>query len=183
MSDTTDNLIITASINDPGFQSRCRLRFINASIAITTEVLSVTTNGSSGSGVSILHMSGTVGIVGGMTVTSLFSPTAIPTGTVVESIAAGTVTLNNNLIGGGIITGDTISFAPTGHASKLAFSSALFANNVDLKMLAMLILANTTNRNNCLANPGIYGGNILDNDMDFQINSVFPGVAASRNWS
>lgn len=111
MTDTTDNQVLRAVISDPVFQDRCRLRFINAAIAVTAE-----------------------------------------------------------------------STGATSHTQRLAFAGALFAGAVDLKMLAMLIIANTTNRTNCLAAPNISGGNIIDNDIDFQVNSAFTGVSISRTW-
>lgn len=68
------------------------------------------------------------------------------------------------------------------HANRLAFAGALFANTVDAKMLCMAVLANTTNRTNCLAVPNSAGGNIIDSDIDFQVSSVFTGIAVSRAW-
>jgi len=70
----------------------------------------------------------------------------------------------------------------TSHTQRLAFAGALFNNAVDLKMLAMIVISNTTNRTNCLAAPNIAGGNIVDSDLDFQINSVLTGIAISRAW-
>lgn len=70
----------------------------------------------------------------------------------------------------------------TNHTQRLAFAGALFANTVDVIILCMIILANTTNRTNCLAAPNSAGGNILDSDIDFQVNSVFTGMSISRTW-
>lgn len=70
----------------------------------------------------------------------------------------------------------------TNHTQRLAFAGALFAGTVDLKMLCMTILANTTNRTNCLAAPNQAGGNIVDSDIDFQVASVFTGIATARAW-
>lgn len=68
------------------------------------------------------------------------------------------------------------------HVERLAFAGALFSGQVSLVLLAETIIANATNRTNCLANPQQVGGNILDSDIDFQVNSVFTGIAASRVW-
>jgi hypothetical protein len=71
----------------------------------------------------------------------------------------------------------------TSHAQRLAFSGALFNNSVSLQTLAMLVLASSINKANCLANQtGLAGGNILDADIDSQITSIFTGVATSRSW-
>jgi hypothetical protein len=76
----------------------------------------------------------------------------------------------------------TESTSTTSHAQRLAFAGALFANQVDTKMLAMAVLANTTNRSNCISDPTDNGGAVADSDVDFQINSVFTGIAVSRSW-
>lgn len=110
-ADTTNSYVLLHSADDPRFQERCYLRFINAAIAVTTEASTVTS-----------------------------------------------------------------------HTQRLAFAGALFANTINRVMLAMLILANATNAANCLADATIPGGNILDSDIDFQVNSVFTGVATSRSW-
>lgn len=68
------------------------------------------------------------------------------------------------------------------HTQRVAFAGALFNGSVDERMLAMVVLANPTNRTNAIANPQQAGGNILDNDIDFQVNSVFTGIATSRSW-
>ncbi len=112
MSDTTDNETIISSIDNPRFQERCRLRFLFAAIAVTTELTTVTS-----------------------------------------------------------------------HTQRLALAGTLFNNGISAATLAMLVLANATNRTNCLANPSLYGGNILDSDIDFQINSIFTGVAIARAWT
>lgn len=111
MTDTADNQVLHNTIVDAVFQDRVRLRFINAAIAVSTEVSTVTS-----------------------------------------------------------------------HTQRLAFAGALFVGTVDERMLAMLVAANTTNRTNILANPNAAGGNCLDSDIDFQINSIFTGVAVSRAW-
>ena len=109
--DTSDNIVLKATIDDPTFQARVKQRFINAAISVTTE--------------------------------------------------AGTV---------------------TSHTARLAFAGALFAGTVSDRLLAMLVLANATNRTNLLAAPTVQGGAILDSDIDFQVNSVLTGVAISRSW-
>lgn len=70
----------------------------------------------------------------------------------------------------------------TSHTQRLAFAGALFANTVDLKMLVMVILSNATVRASVIATPNSAGGNSLDSDMDFQIASVFTGIATARAW-
>lgn len=182
MSDTTDNQILNASYTNTGFQDRCRLRFINAAIAATTEVLPLTANGVTAAANNVLHFASTTGVTVGAGVSDLFGAAIIPAGTIVESLTSTTVTLNNNVTGAGVASGDIINFAPVSHTQRLAFAGALFAGNVDLKMLAMAVLANTTNRTNCLAAPSSAGGNIVDSDIDFQVNSIFTGIAISRNW-
>jgi hypothetical protein len=112
MTDTTDSETIVSSIHNERFQTRCRLRFLVAAVAVTTEL--------------------------------------------------GTV---------------------TSHVQRLAFAGTLFNNGISSMTLAMLVLANTTNRTNCLANPLLPGGNMLDSDIDFQINSIFTGIAVSRAWT
>lgn len=72
--------------------------------------------------------------------------------------------------------------ATVSHQLRVAFAGALFNSTVNRQMLAMLVLANATNQTNCLADPLNPGGNILDNDIDFQITSIFTGVASSRSW-
>jgi hypothetical protein len=183
MSDSTDAQIISQTINNTAFQDRCRLRFINAAISASTEVLSVTTSALTAAASAVLHFTSTAGIVQGMGASDLFAPSVIPAGTIVESVVANTsVTLDNNVTGNGVASGDVINFAPVSHAQRLAFAGALFTGSVDLKMLAMVMLANATNRTNLLAAPATMGGNILDSDMDFQAASTFTGIALSRSW-
>jgi hypothetical protein len=112
VSDTTDNDVLMQAMTGDSFLQRCRLRFINAAISVTTE-----------------------------------------------------------------------STSTASHDARLAFAGALFANHVDLPMLAMVVLSNTTNRANCLAASSLCGGNITDSDVDFQINSTFTGIATARSWA
>lgn len=76
----------------------------------------------------------------------------------------------------------TESTGVTSHANRLAFAGALFANQVDVSMLCMCVLSNATVRTSVLANASVNGGNAIDPDIDFQINSVLTGVAVSRAW-
>lgn len=68
------------------------------------------------------------------------------------------------------------------HAQRLAFAAALFNNAVNRQMLAMLVLTNAKIQVDCLADPTTPGGNALDSDIDFEIASIFTGVAISRGW-
>lgn len=180
MTDTTDNMVLEATIDNAPFQDRCRLRFINAAIAVMSEVLQFTVSATASPPSTTVAVTGNTGsILRGMTVADFFSPNAIPVATIVETVsgsANGTLTLNA-AITGTISAGDVLNIAPVSHVQRAAFAAALFKGTVDLRMLAMVILANTTNRTNCLANPSIPGGNILDNDIDFQVNSTFTGIA------
>jgi hypothetical protein len=72
--------------------------------------------------------------------------------------------------------------AVTNHTQRLAFAGALFANAVNRATLADTILANATNRTNALVADSAPGSAILDNDIDFQVASVFTGIALSRSW-
>lgn len=72
--------------------------------------------------------------------------------------------------------------AVTSHANRLAFAGALFASTVDVRMLCMCVLSNATVRASVLANTSLNGGNALDSDIDFQINSVFTGISLARAW-
>lgn len=70
----------------------------------------------------------------------------------------------------------------TSHTQRLAFAGALFANTVDMKTLVMSVLANATVRASVVATPNTAGGNALDSDIDFQVASIFTGIAVSRAW-
>ena len=181
MTDTSDNEVLRASYTSEQFQGRCRFRFINAAIAVGTEVLPLTATLAVPTG-SVLTFASTTGVLVGMSASDLYGAAIIPAGTLVRAVTATTVTLTNAVAGGGLLLGDVINFAPVSHVQRLAFAGALFTGNVDLAMLAMAVLANATNRTNCLANPNIPGGNILDSDIDFQVNSVLTGIATSRGW-
>jgi hypothetical protein len=71
----------------------------------------------------------------------------------------------------------------TSHTQRLAFAGAIFGQTVRDEMLAAIVLSNATNRTNCIADAVNIGGTVLDNDIDFQITSVFTGVAVSRAWA
>jgi hypothetical protein len=187
MTDTTDNQILYNSYTNSGFQDRCRLRFLNAALAAENEVAALTTNAVTPAGAvlgtnNVLHFAATTGITVGMTASDLFASAVVPAGSIVTAVTATSVTLNNFVTGAGVGSADTINFAPVGHVQRMAFAGALEAGTVDLQMLAMVVLANTTNRTNCLANPSVAGGNILDSDIDFQVNSILTGIAMSRSW-
>ena len=72
--------------------------------------------------------------------------------------------------------------ATANHAARLAFAGALFANTVNRATLAQLMLANTTIRTEALVADSAPGSTIADNDIDFQVASIFNGVAVSRSW-
>jgi len=75
------------------------------------------------------------------------------------------------------------SSSTTSHTQRVAFAGALFNGTVNTQMLAMVVLASSTNRANCLATGNTQvGGNILDADIDTQVSSVFTGIATSRSW-
>lgn len=185
MTDSQDNhSLLTWEIDQSEFQDRVRLRFINAAIAVTNEEAQVFASGSVTAG-TVVPLPSTTGLSAGMTVANLTTPANIGPNITVASVQAGvSVTLSGNVT---VATNDQLAFNPSGtshamHLKRLAFAGALFAGSVDLKMLAMLIIANTTNRTNALANTTIIGGNIFDSDIDFQVNSIFTGIANSRSW-
>jgi hypothetical protein len=81
-----------------------------------------------------------------------------------------------------VASGDIILFSPPSHVARAQLAGALFNGVLSLRTLAMLILANATNQANCLADASVAGGAILDSDIDFQINSIFTGIATSHGW-
>lgn len=181
-TDTTNNGVLVQSINDFRFQDRCYRRFLVAAISATTETVNATTSALTASGGTTLTFAAqppTVAI--GWTVQSLTTPASIPAGTLVKSLGA-TVGLSAAIATAGVAAGDIIVFSPPSHTQRLGLAGSLFAKNIDRQMLALLVMANATNQTNCLADPNNPGGNILDSDIDFQINSIFTGVAVSRPW-
>jgi hypothetical protein len=183
MTDTSDSVILIGTVDNPQFQERCRLRFLSAALNVTSEVLSVAASAPTLSGSNVLHFASTAGIAQAMTVTNLFSPSTIPVGTIVETVTGTSVTINANVVGGtGVQTGDIIQIAAIAHAQRLAFAGALFRGNVDLKMLAMLVLSSAQNKVDCLANTSVTGGNITDANIDIQVASAFTGLATSTFW-
>lgn len=185
MTDTTDNLTLTATIEAPSFQQRVFLRFVNAAIAVTTEVLQLNVNATTASGNATLHFASAPSVnVNGYTVTDLTTPAAIPANTTI--LSGGNTTspvMNQNAVSPGVGAADLLMFSPPSHTQRLTFAGSLFAENVPLNMLASAIVANATIRAEVLANPGIAGGNALDSDIDFQVNSIFTGLATSRTWT
>lgn len=180
--DTTNNQILEQSIDDTRFQVRCYLRFLIAAIAITTETVQATTSALSASGATTLSFAtqpGTVAV--GWTLQSLTNPASIPGGTLIKSLGT-SIGLSAPIGAAGVAAGDIIVFSPPNHASRLQFAAALFSGSISRQTLAMLIMANATNRTNCLADTSVPGGNILDSDIDFHINSIFTGIATSRGW-
>lgn len=177
-SDTTQDFSVIACANDARFQDRCYLRWLNAAIAATTESVQATTSVASSATKTLTFASQPGSVAIGWSVTSLSNPSSIPASTFVVSLGAG-MGINNTVT---VAAGDIIVFAPPNHTQRMQFAAALFANAISRQMLAMLVLANATNRTNCLADTTIPGGNILDSDIDFQINSILTGVATSRNW-
>jgi hypothetical protein len=182
-ADTTNDAIIERTVSNPDFQNRCYLRFLIAAIAATTETVTATVNAVTAAASPLLHFAAQPGtVVIGWSVADLTTPAAIPAGTTVLGPLAANITMSANAAGPGVGASDIITFAPPNHAQRLAFAGALFTNNIDRKMLADLVLANATNRTNCLADGTVAGGGILDSDIDFQVNSIFTGIAISRGW-
>lgn len=180
-TDTTQDFLVLQSINDARFQDRCFYRFLAAAIAATTEAVQATTSALSTSGATTLSFAAQPGIAIGWTAQSLTNPSSIPGGTLVKALGA-SIGLSAPIGAAGVAVGDIIVFSPPSHAARLQFAGALFNKIIDRQMLAMLVLANATNRTNCLADTSVSGGNILDSDIDFQINSIFTGLATSRGW-
>lgn len=79
-----------------------------------------------------------------------------------------------------IVNGST---AEASHVQRVAFAGALFAGDVDPVMLTMSIISNPTIRTSVLADRTLPGGNVLDSDIDFQVGSVFTGIATARSWT
>src|SRR5215831_9040168 len=123
MTDTQDSVTLAATINNPNFQDRCRQHFVTAAVNVMNEVLSVFASAPSAPGTAVLHLQSAVGVAQGMTVSSLFSPSTIPVGAIVETVAGSDVTLNvkvQNQVGGsvggtGVQTGDVIQIAAISH--------------------------------------------------------------------
>jgi hypothetical protein len=190
MTDFSDNAIIAGSIDSLGFQERCRLRFINAAIAVSTEEITIFASGAVTAG-TVIPLPSTTGLAASMTIANLTTPANVGANITIASVQAGvSVTASGNVT---VAVNDQLVFNPSGtshatHLRRLSFAGALFAaansgnGPVDFKMMAMVVLANATNRTNCLAAPNQVGGNILDSDMDFAINSAFTGISMARNW-
>lgn len=178
--DTTDSLIIANVASNAAFQERCWLRFLIAAIAVANEEITSSVSAITAAGSGTLTFTVTPASITGLVVHNLSTPAVIPAGTTVASVTATTALLDHNVIGAGVAIGDNISFAVAYHAQRMRFAGALFSRSVDLMLLANLVLANSTNRTNCLADRLNVGGNILDSDIDFQVNSIFTGVAVAR---
>jgi len=185
MTDTQDeHTLVTQEIDASEFQERVEGRFINSAIAVSTEELQIFASGAVTAG-TVVPLPSTTGLVAGMTVVNLTAPASIGPNITIASVQAGvSATMSGNVT---VAVNDLLAFNSSGlshatHLKRLAFAGALFARSVDLKMLVMLVIANATIRTEALANATVIGGNILDSDIDFQINSVFTGVANSRNW-
>lgn len=183
MTDTTDNKTLAQSISSPDFQSRCRLRFIVAAISVVNEVVTATVNGTTAAGNATLHFAATPASIVGYGVADQTTPAAIGAGNTILSVTATTAVMAAPAITPGVGATDVVVLTPQSHTQRLAFAGALFNGTVSPSMLAEVILANATNHTNCLANPQQAGGNIVDSDIDFQINSIFTGMALSRAWT
>jgi hypothetical protein len=182
-TDTINNEIIERTVNATAFQDRCYGRWLNAAISATTESVQATTNAATAAASNLLHFAAQPGTVAiGWSVVDTTTPSVIPNGTTVLGPLAANITLSANVTGAGVGASDIITFAPPFHAQRVAFAAVLFNNAVNRQTLAMLIMANATNRGNCLSSPTTSGGDILDSDIDFQVNSIFTGIATSRNW-
>ncbi len=68
------------------------------------------------------------------------------------------------------------------HSDRAKLCGALFARQVSGTFLVESILANSTNRANALSNQTAIGAAILDSDIDFQIASIFTGIATSKGY-
>lgn len=180
-ADTTNNEILERTIGATVFQDRVYRRFLAAAISATTESVQATTSAQTASANATLTFAAQpVGIAVGWSVQSLTNPAAIPATALVKTLGAAVVmSIATTAI---VASGDIIVFSPPSHAQRLAFASALFSNAVNRQMLVMLILANPTNSTDCLADPNAVGGNITDSNIDFQVSSVFTGIATSRGW-
>jgi len=54
--------------------------------------------------------------------------------------------------------------------------------SASISLLGMAVVSNPSIRNEVLADPTMSGGAATDRDIDFQISSVFSGIATSRDW-
>lgn len=180
-TDTTDDAVIERTVNAPDFQARCYRRFLAAAIAVMAETVQATTSAQSSSGATTLTFaSQPAGVLVGWSAASLTNPAALPASALVKTVAAAVgISAPTTAI---VAAGDIILFSPPSHLARAQFAGALFNSIVSLRTLATLILANATNRTNCLADASVAGGAILDSDIDFQINSIFTGLATSRGW-
>jgi hypothetical protein len=183
MTDTSDNKILAQSAASPDFQERCRLRFIIAAISVVNEVVVATVNGTTAAGNATLHFAATPSGIVGYGIADQTTPAAIGAGNTILSTTATTAVMAAAAITPGVGGTDVIVLTPQSHTQRLAFAGALFNGTVGVSMLAEAILANATNRTNCVANPQQAGGNIVDSDIDFQISSIFTGLALSRAWT
>jgi uncharacterized membrane protein YgcG len=180
-TDTTNDAVIERTVSDPNFQARCYRRFLAAAISDMNETVQATTSAQSASGAtSLTFASQPAGIAVGWSVQSLTNPAAIPATALVKTVgAAVTISAATTVI---VASGDIILFSPPSHVARAQLAGALFNGVLSLRTLAMLILANATNQANCLADASVAGGAILDSDIDFQINSIFTGIATSHGW-
>lgn len=177
-TDTTNDAVIERTINAPDFQSRCYRRFLVAANSIMAETVAATASAPTAGATSLTFASQPSGVIVGWMVQGRTNPSSIPNNTFVKAVGA-TVTINNSVT---VASGDIFIFSPPDHQSRMQFASALYNSTISPRTLATLVLTNATNQTNCLADPTIAGGNILDNDIDFQINSIFTGIAISRGW-
>jgi hypothetical protein len=181
--DTTDSVYLHTVTNNDQFQERCWLRFLIAAFAVTTEAITAPVTAVTAAGAATLTFApATPASITGLVAINLTAPLVIPVGAKVASVTATTAVLDHNVIGAGVAIGDSISFAPAAHAERATFAGALFAKNVNLMMLANAVLADATNRANCLADKTLPGGNVTDAGIDTQVNAIFTGLAKVRNW-
>jgi hypothetical protein len=185
MSDFADNLVLQTAVDSLAFQERCRLRFINAALSVMSEQISFYASAAQSSGTTITFPSAPTGVVAGMQAHDVTNASAIPAFITVASVAGAVVTMSGTVTG--VAINDQIVFTPAGlqYTTSLLrqrFAGAILTSGIDLKMLAMVILTNASNRTNCLANPSQPGGNIIDSDIDFTISSTFTGISSIGRW-
>ncbi len=180
--DTTDSIYLYTVTNHPAFQQRCWLRFIIYAFGVSTEAMTGSVTAVAAAGSSTLTFSATPAAITGLVATNLTTANVIPVGAKVASVTATTAILDHNIIGPGVAIGDYFSFAPVSHDLRVRLAGTLFLNAVDLRLLANAILADATNRTNCLSDKTAPGGAITDSGIDTQVAAVFTGLAQARNW-
>ncbi len=191
--DTTDAVYLYTVAANPQFQQRCWLRYLISAFGVTAEAITAPATAVAAAGTATLTFApATPANIVGLFVRSLslHNPVApatallnpIQIGAKVASVTATTAVLDHNIIADGVAIGDVMEFAPAFHADRVRLAGAIFAKTVDMQMLASTILADATNRTNCLADKTAPGGNITDAGIDAQIALIFTGLSRMRAW-